>query len=388
VAAALIEWSEMATLIVVQDIVWDGKARRGGRTMNALQWLRGLERLGHQAFFLDITEEDPRKHGEGARRWFEEIVSQWWHADHTALLLANTLEPLYGLDAAQVGRLAGEAAAVLTIGVPGCVSPCPLLEQVRPRILVEQDPGYSHLWAAVDSPVEIFGEQDVYFTVGGNIGSCRCSIPTFGIHWRPIWNPIVLDWWPERNAITRDRFTTVASWWSQDYLEFEGKVLGPKAEEFRKFIRLPELTGEEIEIALEAEADDPDIPHLRSRGWRVESPEAVASPALYQDYVAGSLAEFSCAKGVYVGTRCGWFSDRSACYLAAGRPVVLQATGFEHLLPTREGLFAVSTVEEAAEAMKMIRRDYSAHSAAARAIAREHFDSDKVLRGLLADVGL
>src|SRR5262249_2171810 len=113
-----------------------------------------------------------------------------------------------------------------------------------------------------------------------------------------------------------------------------------------------------------------------------------STPTLYRSYVAGSLGEFSCAKGGYVGTRCGWFSDRSACYLAAGRPVILQATGFEDLLPTGKGLFAVRTVEGGAEAVRAIRRDYELHAAAARRIAQEHFDCDRIARRLLADAGL
>jgi hypothetical protein len=127
---------------------------------------------------------------------------------------------------------------------------------------------------------------------------------------------------------------------------------------------------------------------LQEHGWHIESPEVVSTPALYRNYVEGSLGEFSCAKGGYVGTRCGWFSDRSACYLAAGRPVILQATGFDELLPTGRGLFSVKTVEEGMEALRAIRRDYPSHSAAAREIAHEHFDSNKVVRRVLSDAGI
>src|SRR5262249_38177037 len=125
-----------------------------------------------------------------------------------------------------------------------------------------------------------------------------------------------------------------------------------------------------------------------SHGWHIENPKVVSTPAGYRSYIESSLGEFSCAKGGYVGTCCGWFSDRSVCYLAAGRPVILQSTGFEDLLPTGKGLFAVRTVEEAAEAVKVVRRDYASHSAAARAIAQEHFDSDRLLRRLLAEAGI
>src|SRR5262249_37298667 len=143
-----------------------------------------------------------------------------------------------------------------------------------------------------------------------------------------------------------------------------------------------------LEIALNIDREDPDLATLTEHGWKVETPEVVSDPESYRDYVAGSLGEFSCAKGGYVGTRGGWFSDRSGCFLAAGGPVVLQSTGFEDLLPTGRGLFAVSTVEEAAEALRAIRRDYDLHSGAARSIAAEYFDSDQLVGRLLKEAGL
>src|SRR5262249_10940862 len=161
-----------------------------------------------------------------------------------------------------------------------------------------------------------------------------------------------------------------------------------KAEEFRKFIGLPRLAGEALEMVLNIDVEDPDLAYLRGHGWRIESPEVVSNPGRYRDYVQGSLGEFSCAKGGYVGTRCGWFSDRSACSLAAGRPVILQSTGFEELLPTGKGLFAVRTAAEAAEAVRAVRKDYRLHAAAARALAREHFDCDRVVGRLLAAAGI
>jgi hypothetical protein len=199
---------------------------------------------------------------------------------------------------------------------------------------------------------------------------------------------VVLDFWRHNTPIVRDHFTTIADWWGQKYLEFEGKVLGPKREEFLKFLDLPQRSGEIITLALDIPPMDTDIERLESHGWRLESPALVVSPEGYTDWIMGSLGEFSCAKGVYVGTHCGWFSDRSACYLAAGRPVVVQDTGFADVLPTGEGLFAVRTPEEAAEAFHAIRLDYPRHSQAARRIAEEYFDSALVLARLLAEVGI
>jgi hypothetical protein len=375
----------MATLIVVEDLAGPASLGRGGHAMYVLQWLHGLERLGHRVFFCEFLKEAP---GPAALRYLADTVTAWWHPERTALLLERTGESLYGLQSADLARAAGAAAAVITLAAHYRRDPYPLLDRVRPRILIEQDPGYTHLWAAGGDPADVYGEHDLYFTVGGNVGTPRCRLPTLGIRWRPTWNPVVLDWWPPGLPVTRDRFTTVADWRSYGYLEFEGLILGPKCEEFRKFLDLPRLAGEEVEIALNIDPDDPDLADLRAHGWRVERPEVVATPALYRDYVAGSAGEFSCVKGGYAGTRGGWFSDRSACYLAAGRPVVLQATGFEDLLPTGKGLFAVRTPEEAAEALQAVRSDYALHSAAARAIAREHFDGDRIVRRMLDEAGI
>jgi hypothetical protein len=196
---------------------------------------------------------------------------------------------------------------------------------------------------------------------------------------------VITEWWPINAEVTRNRFTTVMDWYLCGYLEFEGKTLGPKADEFPKFINLPALAQESFEIALEIAPDDPDVLRLRQHGWKLENPASVHSPGLYRDFIAGSVGEFSCAKGGYVGTKCGWFSDRSACYLAAGRPVVLQSTGFADVLPTGQGLFSVESVEEAKEAIWAIRKDYPQQSATARAIALEYFDSNKLLERLLRE---
>jgi hypothetical protein len=287
-----------------------------------------------------------------------------------------------------VAEVAGRAAGLITLAAHYRAVPYPLVGGVRPRVLIETDPGYTHLWAVDGGPAVVFGEHDVYFTVGVNIGTPRSKLPTFGLNWKPVWHPVMLEWWAQDRPVTRDRFTTIADWRGYGYLEFEGQILGPKAEEFRKFIRLPELVGEPLEIAILIDEDDPDVAYLQGHGWRLEGTEVVASPERFRDYIAGSVGEFSCAKGGYVGTHSGWFSDRSACYLAAGRPVVLQAAGFEDVLPTGRGLFAVRDVGEAAEAIKAIRRDYALHSRAARELAREFFDTDEVLPSLLKEAGI
>ena len=375
----------MARLVVVEDLAGPSVLGRGGHAMHVLQVLEGLRRLGHDVLFLEYLDEPP---APTARSWFESIVRDWWDPARAALLDATTGAPHAGTDANAVRAFTASADAVLSLAAHYRAEPWPLLEDVRPRILIEQDPGYTHLWAADGDPAAIFGDHDFHFTVGANVGTERSAIPTCGIDWRALWPPVVLDWWPAGAAVERDRFTTVGAWRDYGYLEFEGRVLGPKVEEWERFLDLPRRAGEDVELVLAIDPDDPDRERLLASGWRLEDPRLVSTPASYRDYVAGSLGEFSCAKGGYVGTRSGWFSDRSACYLAAGRPVVLQATGFEDVMPTGRGVFAVASVDEAAAAMAEVRADYGTHSAAARELARELFDAEHLLRGALDVAGL
>lgn len=374
----------MASIIVVGDIVWDGTASRGGHTMHVFSWLQGLAGLGHRVLFVDVTGVDRTILECETVPRLQSLMSPWWTRHCTGLMCAESGEPVWGVSAAQLRAFAAEADALITLGIPGARELPRTLTEVRPRILIETDPGYTHMWAAQKGAQVIFGEHDFYFTVGTNVGTPRCKVPTAGVEWLPTWNPALLDWWQNVSPAVCGPFTTVADWWSKGWIEFEGQVWGPKAEEFKKFLPVPELTHERIELALNIDADNPDIAALQSHGWDIKDPAVVATPASYRAFILHSGGEFTCAKGGYVGTHCGWFSDRSACYLAAGRPVITQATGFEDTLPTGEGLFAVRDVEEAAAAVWEVRRDYARHSAAAQALAAEHFDSRRVISQILS----
>lgn len=378
----------MATLIVVAEFAGSAVIGRGGQAMYVLQWLHGFERAGHQVYFMEFLKDDPGAATNAVVTYYSDIVRKWWNPDRCALILEEPTKSLYGLDVGDVAQVARRADALITIAAYYRRDPPSLIVDVRPRILIEQDPGYTHIWAADGDPADIFGEQDIYFTVGGNIGSARCRVPTSGIEWRPVWNPVVLDWWRPQSTIDGNRFTTVADWRGYGFFEFEDQILGPKSEEFRKYIGLPKLADEPFTIVLNIDPEDPDIELLEENGWRLEDPALINSPQAYLEFISGSVGEFSCTKGGYAGTRSGWFSDRSACYLAAGRPVVLQSTGFEDLLPNGQGLFAVSSPEEAAEAVREIRGNYEMHSAAARMIAAEHFDSEEIVSRVLTAAGL
>jgi hypothetical protein len=375
----------MARLVVVEDLVGPSVLGRGGHAIHVLQILEGLRRLGHDVLFLEFLDQRPEP---AAIAYLGEALRGRWDRGRFALLDSRSGESYAGVSREEVAAFAAGADAVISLAAHYRREPWPLLADVSPRILVETDPGYTHLWAVGGDPAEIFGEHDLYFTVGANVGTARSSIPTSGIDWRPLWPPVILDWWVSGGPVLRDRFTTVGAWRDYGYLEFDGQMLGPKVEEFRRFIDLPTRAGEELELTLAIDRDDPDRELLERHGWRLEAPARVATPDGYRAYVSQSLAEFSCAKGGYVGTRSGWFSDRSACYLAAGRPVVLQSTGFEDVLPTGAGAFAVSGVDEAAEAMARIRAEYEHHSRSARGLAAEFFDAERLLAGMLSAAGL
>ena len=257
--------------------------------------------------------------------------------------------------------------------------------------MVDIDPGFTQFWYDAGLAGANVDGHDVHFTIGELIGTDGCPIPTGGIDWLPVRQPVVLDDWPAVAGGEVDRFTTIASWRGPlAPVQHGGRTYGIKVHEFRKFLDVARRSPHAFEIALDIHPDDQgDLDALREHGWRIVDPRAVAGdPQALRGYVQGSGAEFSVAQEIYVETRCGWFSDRSACYLAAGRPVILQATGFEDLLPTGRGLFAVKTAEEAADAIKAVRRDYALHAAAARSIAQDHFDSAVILGRLLAEAGI
>lgn len=377
----------MAKLIVVEDLAHPAVAGWGGIAMHVLSYLEGFRRLGHEVLFVEFLEEAPEP---AALEYWDRVIDGWWSREQAALLIEPGLRSVSGLDADGVRAFADRAEALITVSAHYRDEPWPLIGDVRPRILIDADPGYTHLWAAAeDDPADIYGEHDVHFTVGLKIGAPDCGVPTLGLQWHPAPPPVVLDWWPVRGTTGRDRFTTIGVWRDYGgYLEFGDEILGPKVEEFHRFMSLPTLAGEPLELALVIDEEDPDMPLLQASGWLLEDPGIVSTPESFIEYVSDSAGEFTCANGGYVGTRCGWFPQRSASYLAAGRPVVLQATGFEDVLPTGRGLFAVSTVEEAASAIQTIRADYDQHRAAARAIARDHLEAGAVLSRVLETAGI
>jgi hypothetical protein len=258
----------------------------------------------------------------------------------------------------------------------------------RLRIQVDGDPGLFQM--GMENRLRL-GQRlpayDYYYTVGRNVGTEASTAPTAGKQWRPLFHPVVVDLFPIVPTKENAPFTTIMNWKSYDIIQHNGKIYGHKNIEFEKFINLPAATPASLEVALSGKTVP--LEQLRSAGWRVRDAHAVTvSFDSFAGYIRSSKGEFSVCKNGYVATHSGWFGDRSAVYLASGRPVVMQDTGFSAHLPCGRGLFAVRTVDEAAAAIDSIRGDHERHSKWAREIALEYLDTDKVLGGLLGGLGI
>ncbi len=257
------------------------------------------------------------------------------------------------------------------------------------RLYVDLDPGFTQLWHSTGVDVGLPGHTH-FATVGQKIGRTGDAIPDCAVEWLHVLPPVCLDAWPVLPSPKSRRFTTVANWRSYGSITHEGVFYGQKAHSFRAFAGLPLLTDTPLAVALSISPEEhADLRMLREGGWRVVDAARVASaPDAYQRFIQRSAGEIGIAKSGYTVRPTGWFSDRSAAYLASGRPVVAQDTGFAPFLPTGAGLLAFREPTEAAERIDEVRRDYARHALAARRIAEEHLDARRVLGRLLEDLGM
>ena len=294
---------------------------------------------------------------------------------------------------ATAGRSRADALAVVRrsralVNVTGYVRDEAVLDAAPLRIFLDIDPGYGQMWQELGL-ADVLAGHDIFVTIAANIGEPSCGVPAAGATWTTTRPPVVLARWPSTRG--GQAFTTIATWRGPcGPLEYEGRTYGSRVHEFRKFAALPGRVGAVCELALDIHEDETaDLSLLRRGGWTLVDPLAVvADPASYRRYIQRSRAEICVAKNMYVDTRGGWVSDRSVCYLASGKPVLAQDTGFSETLPTGAGLIAFSTLDEAVAGVEEIEARYEHHSAAARELAEEYFDSDLVLANLLEKVGV
>ncbi len=359
-----------------------------------MHYLVGLQRLGYDVWYIEdggANPYDPRlasvmmecaynvaflrrameSHGLGGRWAYWDAIHDEWH----------------GLSRDRVQRLYREADGL--INLCGATQlrdehlACPV------RIMVDSDPIYEQIkYAQADPAARAYLDAHTdFFSYGENLGSDDCPVPLCGLNWRPTRPPVVLDLWPEAESETAS-FSTIATWENKGKnIEFAGaRYVWSKHVNFLRFLDLPRR---QPATCFSLAMDPPDA-EVRQRvtdaGWNLVDPGPIsAGMEAYRDFIANSRGEFTVAKDIYVRPNSGWFSDRSVCYLAAGRPVVTMRTGFSKFYPVGRGLFEFATMEEAIDGIDAISADYRLHSRAARELAREYFAADRVLGSL--DVG-
>jgi hypothetical protein len=365
----------------------------GGLAWHHLQYVLGLAALGHDVVFLEDSEDYPacydpsthsvgtspvyglafidaafRKLGLGAAWAYFDAHEEKWH---------GPAGPRF--------RGAGIEADVL-LNVSGVN---PLREWTRAvprRVLIDTDPAFTQIRHITDPAARSrAGAHTHFYTFGENFGRTGCAMPDDGFPWRPTRQPVALERWPVAPPAPAGPLTTVMQWDSYQVLRHAGTDYGMKSASFPPYLDLPASSGRPFRLAVGSETAPRE--ELSRHGWEVADPlEVTRDPWTYQDFVAGSRAEWSVAKAGYVTSRCGWFSERSAAYLASGRPVVVQDTGFSEWLAPSAGVLPFSTPEEALVQIDRLDHDYPARCRAARAVAEGHFDARQVLGRMLDEV--
>jgi hypothetical protein len=374
------------------------KHRHGGSVWVRLSWAEALRELGFDVLFVeqiaaaDCVDAQGRQADFAASAnaaTFRAAADAFGFAGDAALVCPDDGRVL-GMPQDELLERLGDAA--LLVNLSGHLRWRPALERLPRRVFVDLDPGYTQIWHASGGDAAGLEGHELHFTVGANVGTAGCDLPTGGIRWRPIRQPVVLDRWPVPSETCRDfsSFTTVASWrGAYGRPVWEGRSYGLKVHEFRRYASLPEATGLPFAAALDIHpADAHDAERLRAGGWKLLDPALVGDVEGFRSFVRCSGAEFSTAQGVYVETRSGWFSDRTVRYLASGRPALVQDTGFCEHLPVGEGLLAFSTPEEARAGAHAIVADYARHSRAARTVAERCFAPGPALAPLLDAAGV
>jgi hypothetical protein len=369
-----------------------------------IHYIVGLQRLGHEVYYVEDTcryPYNPIALGASAdlsypTNTLDRLAKKYGFEGRWAYQ-ARYKEPfkLTGMDRAKLLNVYKEADCALNI----CGSH-PINEElasINHLIYVESDPGVEQIRIATGDQrkLKLLRTHRHLFTFGENIGTPAFMVPLKKFCWRPTRQPVVTDLWCSTQAApapnTGAIMTTICNWSTagRNDIEWEGSTyLWSKSQEFVRFIEAPIRCGEVFELAANMSSEGERALFLKNN-WKLTSPyELSIDWSRYRDYIRSSKGEFTCAKDQYVRLNTGWFSDRSACYLAAGRPVITQETGFTKHFGGRNGLLSFSTMNEVAEAAAEIRRDYQRHSNAALAIAREVFEAEKVLRSLLDRAGI
>jgi GT2 family glycosyltransferase len=378
----------MMTKIPVAGVVWQ-----------TLHYLLGLRQLGFDVYYVEahartpsmLMESEEQDGAAFAADFIDRALRPFGLGDKWAYQALHDDARCYGMSKQKL--LALFYGAELILNLHGGTAPRPEHSRTGRLVYLETDPVQLQVELHEEQPdtIEFLEQHCAFFTFGENWGGADCRLPqTSRFHFRPTRQPVCLDLWPVADDTETPCFTTVGNWrqrWRD--VTLEGRTYSwSKHVEFERYLNLPSRTAEQFELALSG-CDEADRELIAEHGWGFRDGLALSrDPDTYRAYISGSKAEFTVAKEQNVVLRSGWFSDRSATYLAAGRPVVTQETGFSNVLPTGGGLHAFSTVDEAVAAVEAVGADYERARDEAREIAREYFDSDVVLAEMLAAVGV
>ncbi len=362
----------------------------GGMAWHHLQYVLGLARLGHDVRFIEDSDDYPSCYDPG-RGVVDENPA--YGLEFAAAAFGRIGLPLcWAYHDAHTAQWHGPAAdsiitwisrADMLLNVSGVNPLRPWLVGVPVRALIDTDPAFTQIRHLTDPVAKSRAEShNAFFTFGENIPIGRSTVPDDGFPWRPTRQPVVLDAWPVTVAQPGSKFTTVMQWDSYPAREYNGQRYGMKSESFGPYADMPNRCGSVFELAVGSASAPRKM--LCERGWLLRDPfEVTRDPGAYQDYIRSSRAEFGVAKHGYVVAQTGWFSERSACYLASSRPVLVQDTGFTEWLSAAGGVLPFRTLDEAVEAVHEIERSYEFHAREARVIAAEYFDSKKILSQLI-----
>lgn len=384
----------MAKRVIVAGAIETHPLYGAGNTWAFLQYVLGFRQLGFETYYVEQLDPqacvddnaNPVSFSASANvRHFRALMEKFDLLGHGSLL-ESAGSGYVGLSLAEVEALAHEVD--LLVNFSGRLNLESILLAVRRRMYVDMDPGFTQIWQEQYGVDMNMRGHDVYVTVGLNLGKPDCPLPTCGIRWERSLPPVIIGEWQTQRAAGK-AYSTVADWRGVGPVEWQGVWYGQKADEFRRIIDLPSRVSAPLELCLSIHPDERDRVDLERCGWQIVSPKVhAANSDVYRDYIFGSRGEFTAVKHGYAAGRTGWFSDRSACYLAAGRPVIMQDTGLSACLPTGSGLITFTDIDSAAAAIYHVQSDYSRHAAAAVSFAREFLDSDVVLDKLLRLAGI
>ena len=362
----------------------------GGHFWVYLQYVLGLHQLGCEVYWLEAFRSKERPEQEAAAlATFRARMEQHGLGGKYMLYTTHGKEPSPDAPKEYLGMNRDQAEAIferadLLLNFHYGISPG-LLARFRRTALVDIDPGLLQFWMS-RGQVRV-PRHDLYFTTGENVGRPGGRIPDCGLNWIHIRPAVCLERWPFRFDPNCEAFTTVSAWDASDWIvDGDETYENTKRVAFLEFAELPRFTSQPLELALflRHQRDLHEGAELERRGWRVRHSRKVAStPEAYQAYIQQSRGEFSCAKRSCIKFQNGWVSDRTLCYLASGKPVVVQDTGRSAILPNGEGMFRFTTTEQAARAFRRINEDYERHCHAARKLAATHFDAKQVVSKIL-----